>query len=118
MPHPAESRLEAVIEAIDSKSESLKYTSLFGIWGKQFVDLAMNLFERLDQDVKDFNDLSNDESRKEFAASFAPTLEDILALVDTSSSSILQKGVMHEFISTVLRDLGLAQQIRLLGLLR
>lgn len=97
---------------MEIKANEINSSKLIGVWNTQFPDLFRELFDNIKKDLDNLdNMIKTNDQKLRIIERLNPNLDVIVSLHDVITNTICKNTALHEFVSYILRDLGLAKKI-------
>ena len=105
------SRFDSILHSLQTNVDELNSAKLFGVWDHEFPKLLKNIVKNFRKDLED-NVFTLDSDEKDSALeTMNHRLDYLVSQLDMIVNTLCKNSALHEFVSFILRDLGVAKTI-------
>lgn len=103
-------RFETNFNTLEAKIESLTTSNLFGIWSEEFTVFLKDVLTALKTDLEKIFE-NDEEAIESILITLNHRLDSLASLIESILNSLCKNTSVHEFVSSVLRDLKFEHKI-------
>jgi len=104
-------RFDSNLNTFETKVNSLTATKLFGVWSEELPKLMKEILDSFKIDLRENVFTSSEDDIKDILSTLNHRLDALASLLETTLNTLCKNSSVHEFISSILRDLEVQEKV-------